>query len=63
MARIKHGNTTQLKPFFRYLSEEEFATLPRDMKAIYLRMAVRAASDAEKPASVPLVDDPKPKSR
>ena len=51
MTRIKHGNTTQLKPFFRYLSDEEFATLPRDMKAIYLRMAVRAAAEApEKPA-------------
>ena len=54
MTRIKHGNTTQLKPFFRYLSEEEFATLPRDMKAIYLRMAVRAAASApEKPAPAP----------
>ena len=51
MTRVKHGNTTQLKPFFRYLSEEEFATLPREMKAIYLRMAVRAAASApEKPA-------------
>jgi len=50
---VKHGNTTLLKPFFRYLSAEEYATLPREMKTVYLRMAVRAAAvpPAKKPAA------------